>query len=221
MSELRTEEEQVELLKKWWNENGTSLLVSLVLVAGGWFGWNFYQDNQVETGEAAAALYDQVMTKVTELEMEPSDATRTEVVALAEQLKNDFDGSIYQQFAGLVLARVAVEAGDLDSAIAELDAVKTAAEAPFSYMASYRKARLLVEQEKFDDALAEVAVVPEGADAYKPQYLEVRGDAYFLKGEESAARESYLQAIDAARELGMNSRVLKRKADYLAASEDA
>ena len=38
MAELRTEEEQLEAIKRWWKENGTSLLAGAVLAAAGVFG---------------------------------------------------------------------------------------------------------------------------------------------------------------------------------------
>ncbi|MGB1091599.1 MAG: YfgM family protein [Oceanobacter sp.] len=221
MSELRTDEEQVEMLKRWWDENGKGLLVAVILVAGGWGGWNFYQENQRKTGEAAANIYQELMTSVGELDAKPSDAVRTEATALAEQLKSDFGGTVYSQFASLTLARIAAEKGDMDSAITELQAVKAADTAPFKYLASYRIGMLLIEKQDYDKALAEVASIPEGAEAYKSQYLEVRGDALMLKGDEAKARQAYLDAIDAAKLTGQDTRVLKRKADYLASSEDA
>ena len=55
--ELRTEEEQVEAMKKWWNENGKSLIITVVVVLAGYFGWNSYQENQRVQGEAAASIY--------------------------------------------------------------------------------------------------------------------------------------------------------------------
>ncbi len=42
MSEMRTEEEQVEALKDWWKENGRSLLLGVALalaIVFGWKGW--------------------------------------------------------------------------------------------------------------------------------------------------------------------------------------
>ncbi|MEW8396328.1 MAG: tetratricopeptide repeat protein, partial [Candidatus Thiodiazotropha sp.] len=39
MSEYQTEEEQVEAIKRWWKENGTSVIAGLVIGLGGIFGW--------------------------------------------------------------------------------------------------------------------------------------------------------------------------------------
>ena len=43
MAELRSEEEQLEVVKRWWKENGTSLIAGAVLAAAGVFGWNAWQ----------------------------------------------------------------------------------------------------------------------------------------------------------------------------------
>ena len=58
MSTYQTEEEQVEAIKKWWKENGKSVIGGIVLgfaIIGGWKGWQGYQQNQ---GEAASQVYD-------------------------------------------------------------------------------------------------------------------------------------------------------------------
>ncbi len=39
MAELRTEEEQIEAIKRWWKENGVSLLIGAAIAAAGVFAW--------------------------------------------------------------------------------------------------------------------------------------------------------------------------------------
>lgn len=220
MSELRTDEEQAEMLKKWWSENGTSLLVSVVLVAGGWLGWNQYHDMQRQEGEAASALFNALTEKFSEYSMNPSDeALQAEAVVMAETLKNEFSGSTYGQFGRLFLARFAAENKDIDSAVAELKALTAEAEAPVLYLARVRLANLLIDQNKADEALALVNTIDD--PAYAPQYLEARGDALLRKGDKGAARTAYLEAIEAATGLGIDTRSLQRKADFLIAAEDA
>ena len=220
MSELRTDEEQAEMLKKWWSENGTSLLVSAVLVVGGWLGWNQYQDMERQKGEAASALFTALTEKFSEYSLNPTDeALQAEAVVMAETLKNEFAGSTYGQFGSLFLARFAAENKDIDSAVTELKALTAEAQPPVLYLARVRLANLLIDQDKADEALALVNTIDD--PAYAPQYLEARGDALFSKGSKSAARTAYLEAVDAAKGLGIDSRGLQRKADFLVAAEDA
>ncbi|MEL7399685.1 MAG: tetratricopeptide repeat protein, partial [Pseudomonadota bacterium] len=164
--ELRTEEEQVEAIKKWWSENGTSLILSVVVVAGGWFGWNTYQDNVRATGEAASAVYSQLVEKVAQPAAEQSDAVKAEMIDLAEQLKNDYSSTVYSQFGGLFLARFAADNGDFDTAASELEAVIAAAEeGPVKLTAQVRLANILVQLDKNDEALALIPAQPDSAYA--------------------------------------------------------
>ncbi|MEX2327847.1 MAG: tetratricopeptide repeat protein, partial [Pseudomonadales bacterium] len=41
-----TDEEQIEAIKKWWDENGKSILIGIVLALGGVFGYQAW-DNHV------------------------------------------------------------------------------------------------------------------------------------------------------------------------------
>lgn len=218
MNEFRTDEEQAELVKKWWSENGTSLLLSVVVVAGGWFGWNTYQDNVRATGEAASAVYAQLVEKVAQPAANKTDAVKAEMVALAEQLKKDYDSTVYSEFGGLFLARFAADAGDFDAAAKELKAViANADEGPIKLTAQVRLANILVQLDKNDEALALIPVAPD--KAYAAQFTEVKGDALFRKGDISGAREAYIQAKDAAQTAGINTQLIQRKIDSLTATD--
>ena len=39
------EEESIEALKKWWNENGKALAAAVILVFGGYTGWLLWQNS--------------------------------------------------------------------------------------------------------------------------------------------------------------------------------
>ncbi|MDK2778701.1 MAG: tetratricopeptide repeat protein [Pseudomonadota bacterium] len=220
MTDMRTEEEQVEALKKWWAENGKSLLLAVVIVAGGWFGWNTYQDHQQTTGESASLLYGQLVQKIAQPAAQQTDADKAEMEAMATQLKSEYGSSTYGQFGALFLARFAADAGDFDAAAKELQGViAIAEEGPVKYTAQARLANVLIQQQKYDDALALVNTVPD--PAYAPQFEEAKGDALFLKGDAAAARAAYLRAQEAAQNLGLNTQLLQRKIDNLAASATA
>ena len=55
--ENETEEQQIAALKKWWSENGSSIIVGIVLGLAGLFGikaWMGYQDS---LSERASTIY--------------------------------------------------------------------------------------------------------------------------------------------------------------------
>ena len=43
MEVYETEEQQVEAVKKWWKENGVSLIVGVVMGLSAIAGWKYYQ----------------------------------------------------------------------------------------------------------------------------------------------------------------------------------
>ncbi|MFY9179813.1 MAG: tetratricopeptide repeat protein [Venatoribacter sp.] len=218
MSELRTEEEQVEALRKWWKDNGTSVLLALVIGLAGYFGFNYWKSQQQAQVESAALLYNQLVQIAAN--PVPSAAEKQSMTAIATELKTEYSGSAYADFGTLFLARFASDAGDFDSAAAELKALtENAKNAPVKYTAQARLAQILVQQEKFDDALALVKTVPDAAFAV--QFEEVKGDALYRKGQLDEARAAYQRALEAAQTQGINPQLLQRKIDSLTAAGDA
>ena len=42
MNEFVTDDEQVERIKKWWADNGSSVIAGLVIGIGGLLGWRYW-----------------------------------------------------------------------------------------------------------------------------------------------------------------------------------
>jgi predicted negative regulator of RcsB-dependent stress response len=216
--EIRTEEEQVEAIKNWWNENGKSLIVTIVVVLGGYFGWNAYQDNLRTEGEAASSIYQQLVNKSTKPLAEQTETDKAEMEAVAAQLKTEFPGTLYAQFSGLYLAKFAIESNNFEGAATELQALIDAGEkGPVTYLAQVRLARVFIQLEKLDEALALVVTTPE--PSFAVQYEETKGDVLFAKGDLAAALMSYQTARTSATALGINTQVLSRKIDDLAGAK--
>jgi predicted negative regulator of RcsB-dependent stress response len=211
MSEMRTEEEQIEAMKQWWKENGKQTVVAVVLVVGGWLGFNGYQDSQQATGEAASVIYQEMLV----LSASEADADKGQRAILLDQLQKEYSSTVYAQFAGLFKAKDAVVAGDLEVAETELTAVvSNAKDEAIQHTATVRLARVMVAAGKTDDALALLANVQAGA--FEAEYQEVTGDAHLAKGDKDAARDAYSKAIVAAQRIGANNPILKMKLDDLA-----
>jgi len=210
MTDLRTDEEQAELIKKWWSENGTSVISTVAVAIAGVAGWNFWQDQKQATGEAASAVYNQLV----ELAAQDNLDNSADMQRMAEQLKTEYSSTAYADFGSLFIARIAAENGDFEAAAAELQALlKDADSEPVKLAAQARLAAVLTQQGKVDEALA---ALPETADpAFAPQIEEARGDALYRKGDVANARDAYMRAMDAAQALGQNNSVLQRKIDSL------
>jgi len=189
MNEYETEEQQVEALKKWWKENGTSLIIGLFVGVSALFGWRYYvQQNNVHAVQASN-LYMQVMQ---------GNAGKTideKTIDTHNQLINTYSDTPYAALASLALAKTEYENDNADGAVAQLElAIKHANDEVIKEIASLRLVRIFIEQEKYDEAMAMLNV--KHAAAYDAQYEELKGDVYSARGEVTQARTAYDKAID-------------------------
>jgi len=65
VAEERTEEELIEALKIWWQENSFKVIAAIVLVVGGYFAWQSWQQN--------LTVESQAFGKVVLILLEPSE----------------------------------------------------------------------------------------------------------------------------------------------------
>jgi predicted negative regulator of RcsB-dependent stress response len=57
VEQYRTEEEQVEALRRWWNENGKSTVAVIVIALAAGLGWQAWQRESGNQREQASDLY--------------------------------------------------------------------------------------------------------------------------------------------------------------------
>lgn len=184
MSDYLSEEEQVQALKTWWDENGTSLVVGVVLVLAATFGWRWYQGYSADQAAAASDLYQDYL-------LADEDA-RDEVVA---EIDSQIPGTSYQAFVKLTEARRALDGGDLEAAVGELEDALAAAKGSYlDGLTRIRLARLYQQQGKTDAALAQLALVKGGG--YESQAAELRGDIHYAAGDRAEAGVAYRVASD-------------------------
>lgn len=213
MAELRTEEEQVEALKRWWDENGKSLLAGIAIAILGVVGWNYYQDQQQVNAETASAYYQRLLGNATVAQL--GDAERSAIRQDAATLKTEFEDSAYAQYAALMLAKLAVQADDLAGAENELRWVTTHAEAgsEMTALANVRLAQVLHAQGRTDKAMA---LLGDAKDVWQARRQEVKGDILVSQGDNASARKAYEEALKVATAQGANTALLNLKLDNLA-----
>ena len=213
METYRTEDEQLAALKRWWKENGKSLVVGVLLAIAAVFGWQNWQASQQAAGEAASEIYFNLIEAVA-----LNDANQTSTVMhLAEQLQNEHAALTYAQYGALLAAKQAVDNSDFEQAEKQLNwAVDNADKTSSVYkVALLRLARVIAAQggeEKQQRALAMIENVDAGA--HKASFEEVKGDLYLSLGREADARNAYQTAADAVE--GQPRLVLNLKLNDLA-----
>jgi len=198
VSDHLTEEEQLEAMKRWWNENGKWVVAAVVLSVGGYFGWGAWQDHQRAQAEAASQLYTELLDTlaVQESSDEPEEADLASAQGLVTELKNDYADTAYAANAALIRAGWAVEDGEPDLAEQQLRWVlKQKPDEPVAEIARLRLARVLLAKDDAEAALAQLAEDPPVA-SLKSDYAELRGDSHLALGETQAAREAYEEALN-------------------------
>jgi|TARA_R100000005_G_scaffold96582_1_gene84794 predicted negative regulator of RcsB-dependent stress response len=188
----RTEEEQVEALRRWWDENGRSTLVTIVLVLAATFGWQGWQRYDAQRMDSASDLYQQMLEAAAMAQ--EGVVTTAPVERLAAQLRSDYAGTTYAQFAALHQARVAVLAGDLEAAEADLRWVlgKADSGSETAAVAQLRLARVLAAGGNVEQALA--LLTPESAGKYQAATAMARGDVLAAAGRPEEALAAYRDA---------------------------
>lgn len=229
MEVYRTEEEQVEAIKRWWKDNGNGILMGIGLAIALVFGWQSWQQNTRAKGEEASVLFSQMQeasralltmpaTPVKEGEAPAENPQRVTFEHLAKQLKDEYAGSTYAVMAALMVARDKVDAGNAADAEKELRwALEQKPAEAISLIINLRLARVLAMKGELDNALALLEGIDPGAQ--KSTYEELRGDLYMAKGDVAKAREAYKAGLAAAAESSNNRALLKTKLDDLAVAE--
>ena len=186
MTEYLSDKEQWEQIRTWVRENGLWIVAGVALAVAGLKGWRWWQGHLEERGVKASAAY----TRMIEA-MEKGDRTQS-FVRLGE-LERDYPSSPYADQAKLLAARVYVEGNELDKAAQELAIVMNQSkDHELALVARMRLARVEIAESKPDAALATLNAAEPGA--FAARYHEVRGDAWYAKGDRPAALKEYRSA---------------------------
>ncbi len=204
-----TEEEQVEALKRWWKENGTSTLIGVALALAMIFGWDYWQNHKKQQALQASALYDQLLK---------NDAREqyANIEKIAAQLQQKYSDTSYADFAQLFLAKSQVKQEQLDQADQTLDKLMKSADVEISNLARVRLVRVKLATGKYEEGLQLIAAVdPSSSEGFSPVYEELTGDLYVALGRLAEARTAYKRAL----RVGSTSPLLQFKLDDITAAE--
>lgn len=192
------EDETLDQLKTWWARYGTPLLLSVAVVLLSFSGWRYWTSSQLEAASKAQALQQQMATAMQRLAVNTEDkAANTDVQRLGQQLINEYASTPYAVDAALLLAKRAVDTGDLAAAEKQLRAaIDLKPSAEITLLAKTRLARVLSARKQYPAALAVLDELGDDVTA-APLVAEVRGDILLLQGQRDAAAKAYA-AADAA-----------------------
>jgi predicted negative regulator of RcsB-dependent stress response len=185
VDDYSSDREQEEALLHWWRENRSWIFGGIVLGLALLFGWRWWQAHTTKQAEQASTLYQ---------EYQSAAADPTKSNAVFDRMVKEFPRSAYTIQARLLQAKQQVEAGQYDEAAAQLrHVIDQAKDDELVQIARQRLARVLIQQGKHDEAIG--LLEPNKAGAFTAQVREIRGDAFFAKGDQEAARAEYAAAL--------------------------
>ncbi len=177
IDDLLDEHEQSERVRSWLRQNSMGLIGGVALGLAAIYGWFWWQDQASAKRIKASDDYQVVLEQIKTGKLKEAQAT-------AGKLQE----TSFAALAALDLAKVQVDGGQRDAAIATLRAIKYT-DTVIAPVASQRLARLLIDAGKHEEAL-KLLVNLDDASAH-----EVRGDALFALGRRDQARDAYSKAL--------------------------
>lgn len=207
MSVYETEEEQLEAIKKWWDENGRAVVLGVVVAVAVVFGWRTWVGHQRSQGDAASAAYQVLLEQL-------NAGESSKVAEIGRQIIGQYPTTTYAVLASLTMAQQAVDRKDLDGAAAQLQwAVEHSKVPEIKELAKVRLARVMIAQGKAEQALQQLT--GDGA-SFDAMIEEVKGDAYLALNKRADAYQAYSKALAGYSEVPGKQRLLQMKLDDLA-----
>jgi len=199
-----TDDERVEDLKKWWSDNGLSIIAGIALGIAAIFGWRYWNTYRDTQAEQASLAYDVFIQAVEKPDAEQARQRGRGVLA-------DFPNSPYAALTALRLAKLAVESGDNATAIQQLQWVIDHSKlAELRDIARLRLARVWLAADQLSDA--EKLLDNVSTSSLTAELEELRGDLYLAGNDTAKARAAYAAALAA----GSTNHILQIKLDNLA-----
>lgn len=207
MEAYATEEQQLDALKQWFKKHGNKITWALIAIFSVIAAVRYFYHHKSVVGEQASENYVSLM-----MAFEQND--QTTLKSKAELLIKDYPQSPYASLAALVVAHQAVKDKDMKNAQEGYEwVIKNGKQADFQALARARLMRLLIAENKPDEALK--IFDEKKARAYLPLMAEMKGDILLKKNDQQGAISAYKMALESAKEEGMVGPLLKMKLEEL------
>ena len=206
MDAYDTEKEQIEKIKKWWDANGTAIIVGLVVGIGGIFGFRYWESSKMLAGESASANYEHLLTV-------SRAGASDEATAAADALINHQADTPYAKMAALLSAKLAVDDNDYASAKQRLTWVANQPDAgKLNTIAKVRLAQVLLAEGNAEEAWNQFSSLDATTKALFP---EQHGDILLAQGKLDDANAQYQIALEKAAEFGIDTEPVQLKLDNM------
>lgn len=192
MSRNDTDDEQVEVIKQWWQKNGTQLLSGILVVVLAWSGWTYWQNTQLNKGLKASAMFE--MLQIRQQQGSFGEAMREGLTLMEEQPDSPYSAGI-----ALMVAKHYFENDKLDLAVENYQwVIDHAPDASLKFIAQSRLLTLYSDQQSFDKAQQVLATINEASlsAAEKANLAFYQAELAFNQGDLTAAKAGYQSVVD-------------------------
>ena len=207
MSVYMTEEEQLEVIKKWWQRYGNLVTVFISIIFLCIAGYKYWSWHEEKVMQQASSIYENMMIAF-------SNQKTKSVRSYANELIKDYGNSVYADVAHMTLAKLHISKNRLEQAKNELQLVINQGHvSTLREIAKIRVARILMASQSYDNALKELGAVD--SPTYTPVVNELKGDIYRAKGQYQEAMEAYHLAMAEVKNNGIGNLFLEMKTNEL------
>lgn len=206
------EQEQLAELQAFWKKYGNLLTWVLILAAGSYAGYNFWNRYQLSQSASASALYEEMNKSV-------AAKDNAKVQRAATDIESKFGSTAYAQMAALTAARSAFDANDIKTVKAKLQWVIDHGNDEYKSVAKLRMAGVLLDEKAYDDALKMLA------GEFQPQFAasvaDRKGDVLVAQNKLVEARTAYQAALDAMDKKNPGRQLVQLKLDAIGGAAPA
>ncbi|MBY0578556.1 MAG: tetratricopeptide repeat protein [Burkholderiales bacterium] len=199
------EQQQLDEIKAWLKRHGKWLLAAIVIASvasASYFGYRHYEHAR---NEKASALFDALSKMQDEKDLR-------KIRLAASTIMESFPKTAYAARAAMIVAQSDFDAGETNDAKLQLQwALDHSQEPELRDVARLRLARVLFDEKKYADAIAELGVQHD--DAFDGLYSDLKGDIFLEEGKLDQARSAYLLALNKTEKSGAYHDLIQVKLD--------
>jgi len=203
----QSEREQIEAIKRWWKDNGASVVVGIILGLGIIFGWRGWQSYLQQQSDMASNTYERMLLA---FEQNYDQQGRQE----ASMLMSEYNKTTYASLAALYLAKQEFEAGNVEASHVNLKwMIEQNVMPELTQVARLRQTRLYLAENKLTEAKNALAGVQ--SEQFNTSRFELRGDIAVLENDLDGARKAYQTALESETLSSGQRTLLQMKLDDL------
>ena len=200
MADYLDEDEQIEVIKKWWEENGKKLLIIMGVSLSFLAVFQFFGNKKQAYIDESGSKYHELINV---------DANSGNFNSLVNELKSDYPKSTYAHYASMLAAKNAINKEQFSKAEEALTWVVDRSKDDVTVdLATMRLIQVKYTQKQYDEALA--LIKKEDESIYSFKLYEIKGDILLAQNDQDAAIDAYKKA----KEISQKGEVMSPLLDF-------